>query len=126
VCEHAQLHRIGDNCKGRACVSELAGKPRHVFCAVQKDEKLKVGDRVIFYENKHNYSIGRSNPVYGSKHFCIGTITETGGGITGSWDNGSGNGYEPDDLILESKFADMIKNQKVNPNLSFKYGRKRI
>jgi len=126
TCEHARLHKHMQSCGGRGCVTAPGTKPKYLMCIRYKDRKFRVGDRVVFYENKHNYSIGESNPVYGSKHFCAGTITSTGGGISVSWDNGAGNGYEIDDLVHEHVLPEILKGKKVDPNLSFKFRRKRI
>jgi hypothetical protein len=114
-CYHSYPHEHTDACKIRVCHSV------YVTCHPELKKQFLKGDRVIFIENKTNYTIEERNPLFGTKFFCAGTVISVSSErIDVAWDNGHKNIYEPDDLIDEYIIRAGNKLMPVNPNLTFK------
>jgi len=57
--------------------------------------KFNIGDRVIL-KSLGSYDNSPSNPLYGSRFSCVGTINDDDYPYGVSWDNGKNNtGYGP-------------------------------
>lgn len=83
-----------------------------------------IGDRVVFVNNPLGYNVGESNPLFGTKFFCVGTVSDvSGNGETTyvEWDNGNSNDYVVGCLQLYSKFSKKLKN----PNFLFQRRKKK-
>ena len=84
-----------------------------------KNEIVEVGKtRVILTSDRHGQST--SDPLYGSRHQCLGTVVQyssiSGEPLEVEWDNGHTNTYHNKDLQF---FRD--EEFKSNPNFTFKH-----
>jgi len=64
---------------------------------IQEGDKVKLGEHT-------EYDARSTNPKMGSKYECVGTVSEVDTNepysIFVSWENGEGNSYRPNDLVL--------------------------
>ena len=72
---------------------------------------IKVGGRVVFFNNSHGYSEGSSNPLWnGTQGKVVGTITNIRGRTADVvWDNGQSNDFALETLKL---YRDILKEEK--------------
>ncbi len=91
------------------------------------------GNPVVFEKNRSrvklynkNYGPQESNPVFGSKYECAGTVFQLGGDkaypISVIWDNGHKNSYREGDLILLNHSE--ITNLGPNEAFRLKHGKR--
>ena len=67
-----------------------------------KCEELEVGMRVFLTKPDKTYTIGKSNPLFGSRWECLGTVRDRMDGAAHvTWDNGHTNGYKDWELSSE-------------------------
>jgi len=72
-------------------------------------ELFKAGMRVEYVSGQ--YGVSESNPLKGTKHHCVGTVTGVDSSVYVDWDNGTSNDYSPSALAI-------VHNN--NPNYLFK------
>ena len=87
---------------------------------------FETGDRVYFVRNPKGYTVGESNPLYGSGYECRGTVFSAGSveaqlsdeeSINVHWDNNTDNIYAYACLDL---FTEVLrKKKKLEPNWEF-------
>ena len=68
---------------------------------------IKVGTKVKLVNADPGYSIGRNNPLAGTKWECAGKYV---GGGTVEWDNGTQNGYKGGELVPAEPYIDLWYN----------------
>jgi hypothetical protein len=75
---------------------------------------FKVGMRVEYVSGQ--YGTSESNPLKGTRHHCLGTVTDIDVSIYVAWDNGTHNDYSPSALEIV---------HDNNPNYLFKVRKKK-